>query len=147
MQRLRFNHMFLILNVLQFHRSSYGFMHILDAVVVHKSSCNFMKRTLALVNLWFINMFCFNTFHKCFIGCLVPGCIHHAVARFFVQSSMPAFTFMQIYETSSGNGQSMDYETSRFVYTSMKRGLAMLKVWNMRIVFVLLVSVRYSVSS
>ena len=54
---------------------------------------------------------------------------------------------MQIYETSFGNGQSLDYETCRFVYTSMKRGLAMLKVWNMRIVLVLLVSVRYSVSS
>ena len=82
-----------------------------------------------------------------FNGCLVPGCIHHAVARVFFQSSMPAFAFMQIYETSSGNGQSMDYETSRFVYTSMKHGLAMLKEWNMRIVFVLLVSVRYNVSS
>ena len=56
-------------------------------------------------------------------------------------------TFMQIYETSPGNAQSMDYETCRFVYTSMKRGLAMLEVWNMKIVFVLPVSVRYSVSS
>ena len=47
----------------------------------------------------------------------------------------------------SMNGQSMDYENCRFVCTSMKRGLAMLKVWSMKIVCLLLVSVRYSVSS
>ena len=44
---------------------------------------------------------------------------------------------MQIYETSFGNGQSIDYETCRFVYTSMNRVLAMLKAWNQKIVFVL----------
>ena len=40
---------------------------------------------------------------------------------------------MQIYEASFGNVQSMDYETCRFVCTSMTRGLAMLKIWNMKI--------------
>ena len=34
-------------------------MHILDAVLVHNSLCNFMKRTLAVVKVWFINMLCF----------------------------------------------------------------------------------------
>ena len=34
---------------------------------------------------------------------------------------------MEIYETLFGNGQRMDYENCRFVCTSMKRGLAMLK--------------------
>ena len=34
-------------------------MHILDAVLVHNSLCNFMKRTLALVKVCFINMLCF----------------------------------------------------------------------------------------
>ena len=33
-----------------------GFMHILDVVLVHKPLCNFMKRTLAMVKVWFINM-------------------------------------------------------------------------------------------
>ena len=41
-------------------------MHILDAVLVHNSLCNCMKRTLALVNVWFINMLCFNTFSLVF---------------------------------------------------------------------------------
>ena len=31
-------------------------MHILDAVLVHNSLFNCMKRTLALVKVWFINM-------------------------------------------------------------------------------------------
>ena len=35
---------------------SHGFMHILDVVLVHKSLCNLMKRTLAMVKVWFINM-------------------------------------------------------------------------------------------
>ena len=39
-----------------------GFMHILDVVLVHKRLCNFMKRTLALVQVWFINMLCLYTF-------------------------------------------------------------------------------------
>ena len=59
MQSLRFKHMFLTLNVLQFHRSSYGFMHILDAVLVHASLCTFVKRILAQVKVWFMNMLCF----------------------------------------------------------------------------------------
>ena len=33
-----------------------GFMHLLDVVLVHNSLCNFMKRTFALVKVWFINM-------------------------------------------------------------------------------------------
>ena len=87
MQSLRFKHMFLTLNVLQFHRSSYGFMHILDAVLVHASLCTFVKRILAPVKIWFMNMLCFfKHVHTFFIGCLVPGCIHHAVAQGFVQN-------------------------------------------------------------
>jgi hypothetical protein len=34
-------------------------MHILDVVLVHESLCNFMKHTLALVKVWFINMLWF----------------------------------------------------------------------------------------
>ena len=33
-----------------------GCMHILDVLLVHKRLCNFMRRTLALVKVWFINM-------------------------------------------------------------------------------------------
>ena len=55
--------------------------------------------------------------------------------------------FYQIHEALFGNGQHMDYENYRFVCTSMKRGLAMFKIWIMNIVFLLLVSVRYNVSS
>ena len=35
-----------------------GFMHMLDAVLVDKSWCNSMKRTLATIKVWFINMLC-----------------------------------------------------------------------------------------
>ena len=54
---------------------------------------------------------------------------------------------MQIYETLFGNGQSMDYDNCCFECTSMKLGLAMVQLWILKIVFVLLVFVRYSVSS
>ena len=33
-------------------------MHMLDAVLVHQSLCNSVKRTLAVVTVWFINMVC-----------------------------------------------------------------------------------------
>ena len=58
------------------------FMHILDVVLVHTRLCNFMKRTLALVKVWFVNMlFFFVHFIRFFIGFLMLGCINHAVAR------------------------------------------------------------------
>ena len=61
-------------------------MHVLDAVLVHTSLCNFMERTVAMVKVWFINMLSFSKhFHKCLIGFLVSGCMNHAVARGFVQ--------------------------------------------------------------
>ena len=44
---------------------------------------------------------------------------------------------MQIYETLIGNGQSMDCENFRFVCKSKTRGLAMVKVWILNIVFLL----------
>ena len=34
-------------------------MHILDAVFVQNSLCNFLKRTLTMVKVWLINMLCF----------------------------------------------------------------------------------------
>ena len=40
---------------------------------------------------------------------------------------------MQIYERLFGNAQNMDYETCRFVCTSMKRGLPVAKIWIMKI--------------
>ena len=61
-------------------------MHIVDAVLVQNSLCNFMKRTLAMVKVWFINMFCFYTSHTFLIGFLAQGCIHHAVARGLIQN-------------------------------------------------------------
>ena len=62
-------------------------MHILDAVLVHKSLCNCMKRILALVKVWIINMLCFFFhFHSFLIGFLVLDCMNHAVARGFFQN-------------------------------------------------------------
>ena len=59
-------------------------MHILDAVLVHASLCNCMKRTLALFKVWFINMLCFLLICIRFlIGFLVLDCMNHAVARVF----------------------------------------------------------------
>ena len=34
-------------------------MQMLDAVLVRNSLCNFVKRTLAVVKVWFLSMLCF----------------------------------------------------------------------------------------
>ena len=62
-------------------------MHILDAALVHKSLCNFMKRTLALVKVWFFNMLCVLYISICFLTGFLPlGCMNHAVARGLFQN-------------------------------------------------------------
>jgi len=54
---------------------------------------------------------------------------------------------MEIYETLFGNGESMDYENCCFVCTSTKLGLAIVKIWILKIEFLILIFVRYGVSS
>ena len=51
-----------------------------------------------------------------------------------------SFIFMYIYQTSFGSRRSVDYENCRFVRKSKKGGLAMVKVWIMRMVFCLFVA-------
>ena len=63
-----------------------GFMHTLDAVPVHSSLCNSMKRTLAVVEIWFIKMLTFLYSHTCLVGFLVSGCMNHAVASGLIKN-------------------------------------------------------------
>ena len=40
----------------------YGLEHILDAVLAHQILCEYMKRSVAMLKVWFMNMVCFYTF-------------------------------------------------------------------------------------
>ena len=62
-------------------------MHMLDAVLVHQSLCNSMKRIVALVKVWFIIMLCVLIHvHTFLVGFVMPGCMNHVVARGFIQN-------------------------------------------------------------
>ena len=83
MQSLRFTHIWTCFNSIG---KLHGFMHMLDAVLVHKSWCNSMKRIVAVVKVCFSTCYVFNTFHKCLVGFVMPGCINHAVAWGWIQN-------------------------------------------------------------
>ena len=58
-----------------------GLVHIWDVVLVQKILCEYVKRDLAMVKVWFINMVCvLYIFIHVVVGFLVLGKTNHVVA-------------------------------------------------------------------
>ena len=68
-------------------------MHLLDAVPVHQSLCNFMKRTLAMVSLVYQHALTFIHFHTFLVGCFGAG-LHNSCRDSRIDSS---FSFLPRY--------------------------------------------------
>ena len=64
-----------------------GFMHLLDAVLVHKSLCSFMKRTL-VVKVWFISMLCFVFYISYVFDCFSNAGLHKSCCGLNIVSTL-----------------------------------------------------------